>query len=59
MHTTTTHLFVTVAGRTDPAVYGVPWDNIVAGGTNPVLAYTPADFGLTDAQTASFGAALA
>ncbi|WP_199038609.1 FG-GAP repeat domain-containing protein [Glycomyces salinus] len=59
VHATTTHLFVTVADEASPAVYGVPWDNIVADGTDPVLTYTPADFGLDVADVASFGAVLA
>ncbi|MCD0443413.1 hypothetical protein LO763_07205 [Glycomyces sp. A-F 0318] len=59
LHATQTHLWVTVRSETDPAVYGVPWDNIVAGGTDPILAHTPEDFGLTAADTASFGASLA
>src|SRR5690606_35106066 len=44
LHATKTHLWLTA----NESVYGVPWDNIVADGTGPVLEYTPADFGVTD-----------
>jgi len=58
LHATQTHLFVAVPRATTPAVYGVPWDNIVAGGTDEVLVYTPADLGMTNG-IGSFGASLA
>jgi hypothetical protein len=58
LHATQTHLWITAAG-TEPAVYGVPWLNIVADGTAPVEIITPNTFGLNAAQTASFGGALA
>ncbi|GAB3998724.1 hypothetical protein GCM10029992_25350 [Glycomyces albus] len=53
------HLNIADPWSDSPAVYAVPWDNIVADGTDPVMVYTPTDFGLTDAEVASFGAALA
>jgi hypothetical protein len=59
LHATQTHLFVTATGGTGPAVYQVPWGNIVAGGTGAVTAYTPETFGLADTDTVSFGASLA
>ncbi|GAB3998736.1 hypothetical protein GCM10029992_25390 [Glycomyces albus] len=43
----------------DPAVYGVPWDNIVAGGTDPVQVWTPSDLGIDPASLESFGLELA
>lgn len=59
LHATKDYLFVTATGATGPAVYRVPWDNIVADGTAGVKVYTPATFGLANADTASFGASLA
>lgn len=56
---TKAQLFVTAKGATGPAVYGIPWDNLVAGGTGAVKVYTPAEFGLTAADIVSFGASLA
>ncbi|MDA1360273.1 hypothetical protein O1R50_11605 [Glycomyces luteolus] len=59
LYPTRTHLWATVSSRTDPVVYGVPWDNIVAAGTAPVLSYTPTTFGLSNTDVVSFGASLA
>ncbi|NUS43681.1 MAG: hypothetical protein HOQ24_08350 [Mycobacteriaceae bacterium] len=59
LHATKAQLFVTAKGATGPAVYGIPWDNLVAGGTAAVKAYTPATFGLTNSDVVSFGASLA
>lgn len=59
LHATKTQLFVTAKGSTGPAVYGLPWDNLVAGGTAAVKVYTPATFGLSNSDVFSFGASLA
>ncbi|GAB3239325.1 hypothetical protein GCM10027447_39000 [Glycomyces halotolerans] len=59
MQATATHLFIADPWSTSPAVYGIPWDNLTAGATDPHLVYTPADFDLTDIGTGSFGASLA
>jgi hypothetical protein len=59
LHATKSQLFVTAKGSTGPAVYGIPWDNLVAGGTAGVKAYSPATFGLTNSDVVSFGASLA
>jgi hypothetical protein len=59
LHATRTQLFVTAKGASGPAVYGVPWDNLVANGQAPVKVYTPTRFGLNNANVVSFGASLA
>lgn len=59
LHATKAQLFITAEGATGPAVYGIPWDNLVAGGTAAVKVHTPATFGLTNADVVSFGASLA
>jgi hypothetical protein len=59
LHATKDYLFVTATGADGPAVYRIPWNNLVAGGTAAVTAYTPATFGLTNADAVSFGASLA
>ncbi|MFB9659749.1 VCBS repeat-containing protein [Glycomyces mayteni] len=53
------YLFVSATGATGPAVYRIPWDNLVAGAAAAVTSYTPATFGLTNADVVSFGASLA
>lgn len=57
MHATIGYLWVTSSDPAAPAVYGIPWDNIVADGTAPVLKHTPASVGATSG-TVSFGASL-
>jgi hypothetical protein len=59
LHATTGHLWIADPHAKAPAVYGIPWGNITSGGTATVLKYTPANFGLTPADTVSFGASLA
>jgi hypothetical protein len=57
MHATIGYLWVTSSDPAAPAVYGIPWDNIVASGTGAVLVRTPGNVGATD--VVAFGAALA
>ncbi|GAB3239330.1 hypothetical protein GCM10027447_39010 [Glycomyces halotolerans] len=59
VHATADYLYIADAWSSSPGVYGIPWDNIVADGADLVVVYKPADFGLSDADVASFGAALA
>lgn len=59
LHATKDYLWLSATGADGPAVYGVPWLNIVAGGTAEVKVHRPADFGLSAADVASFGASLA
>jgi hypothetical protein len=59
LHATTEYLWIADPHSASPAVYGIPWGNLTAGGTAMVLKYTPATFGLTAADTVSFGASLA
>jgi hypothetical protein len=60
LYATKDYLYVSATGATGPAVYAIPWDNLVAGGTAEVAPpYTPETFGLSNADTVSFGASLA
>jgi hypothetical protein len=59
LYATATHLWVTSTDPAAPAVYGIPWLNIVAGGSEQVEKYTPDKFVPTNADVVSFGASLA
>lgn len=59
LHAATGYLWIADPHSVSPAVYGIPWGNLTSGGAAMVLKYTPTNFGLTAADTVSFGAALA
>ncbi|NUS43680.1 MAG: hypothetical protein HOQ24_08345 [Mycobacteriaceae bacterium] len=58
-HATKDHLYIADPWSSKPAVYGIPWANLLSGGTAAVVKYTPATFGLGAADSTSFGASLA
>ncbi|MEU5874751.1 integrin alpha [Glycomyces sp. NPDC047369] len=60
LHSTTARLFLTVRTASGPAVYSVPWLNIVNQTYADVsLVADPSDFGMDTADSSSFGRSLA
>lgn len=50
------HLFLSDPYGTSPAVYAVPWANLVDGASDPVRVYAPGSDGLPSSGVGSFGA---
>lgn len=59
MLATADHLFVSDPFADTPVVFGLPWENLYAEAEDPVLVYTPADFGIDKDDVGSFGTSLA
>ncbi|WP_415646239.1 hypothetical protein [Stackebrandtia soli] len=59
VHATPDLLYIADPRSADPAVYGVPWNNLLFGATLPVVAYRPGQNGLPSDGVGLFGAALA
>ncbi|MFD0560392.1 VCBS repeat-containing protein [Stackebrandtia endophytica] len=59
IHATAQHLFIGDPWGPSPAVYGIPWNNIVGSGTDPVLVYRPGEGGFPADGVGSFGVAIA
>ncbi|MCH7232151.1 VCBS repeat-containing protein [Glycomyces sp. L485] len=55
IHATAGYLYIADPWSTMPAVYGIPWNNLVAGAEATVQVYTPEDFGVSAAASGSFG----
>lgn len=58
MGSTSTHLYVGDPFGSPPAVYAVPWQNLVAGASDPVRVYQPGADGLPSSGVGTFGAAI-
>lgn len=55
---TSTHLYVGDPYGGPPSVYAVPWQNLVAGASDPVRVYQPGSDGLPSSGVGMFGAAI-
>jgi hypothetical protein len=58
IYTTVDHLLIADPLAESPAVYAVPWNDLVSDGEDPVRVYRPSDWGVSEATVGSFGSSM-
>jgi hypothetical protein len=58
IYTTVDYLVVADPLAESPAVYAVPWNNMLAGAGDPVKTYRPSDWGVAADSVGSFGSSM-
>lgn len=58
IHATAGHLVVADPLAESPAVYAIPWENLLSDAEQPVQVFRPADFGAAVTDAGSFGSSL-